>query len=187
MVMERFRRTAVAPDQETTFPVGPDSAKGLGYDAEEIDRLPTSVTESFCGVGHPIGLAGLQPGQTVLDLGSGAGLDCFLAARAVGPSGQVIGVDMTEAMIAKARVNANMLELENVKFVRSQIEELPLENEIIDVVISNGVFNLCPEKPRVLKEVHRVLRSGGRLQMADILLHDDVGPGEVAKMGTWSD
>jgi arsenite methyltransferase len=186
-VMERFSRTAVAPEQEKTFPVGPDCAKALGYDAQEIDSLPTSVTESFCGVGYPLGLAELQPAQTVLDLGSGAGLDCVLAARRVRPTGQVIGVDMTEAMIAKARANANMLKQENIQFLRCNIEELPLEVESIDIAISNGVFNLCPDKPKVLTEVRRVLRSGGRLQMADILLHEDIMPEDVAAKGTWSD
>lgn len=186
-VLERFTRTAVTPDQEKTFPVGPDCAKALGYDVQEIDGLPSSVTESFCGVGDPLGLAELQPGQTVLDLGSGAGLDSILAARSVGPTGKVIGADMTEAMIAKARVNANALDLENVLFVPCNIEELPLEDESADVAISNGVFNLCPDKPKVLKEVCRVLRPGGCLQMADILLHEGVTPEEVADKGTWSD
>ena len=186
-VLERFTRTAVAPDQEKMFPVGPDSAKALGYNAQEIDSLPSSVTESFCGVGNPLWLAELQPGQTVLDLGSGAGLDCVLAARSVGPTGEVIGVDMTEAMIAKARCNADTLDLENVQFVPCRIEELALEDESIDVAISNGVFNLCPDKTEVLKEVCRVLRPGGCLQMADILLHEDVTLEEVAEKGTWSD
>ena len=186
-VLERFTRTAHAPDQEKKFPVGPNSAKALGYDAQEIDGLPSSVTESCCGVGNPLGLAELQPGQTVLDLGSGAGLDSVLAARSVGPTGEVIGVDMTEAMIVKARHNVDVLDLENVQFVPGRIDELPLEDESVDVAISNGVFNLCSDKPKVLKEVYRVLRPGGRLQMADILLHEDVTPEEVAEKGTWSD
>ena len=180
-VRERFTRTAVAPDQEEMFPVGPDSAKALGYNAHEIDSLPSSVTESFCGVGNPLGLAELQPGQTVLDLGSGAGLDCVLAARSVGPTGEVIGVDMTAAMIAKARCNASTAGLENVQFVPCRLEELPLEDESVDVAISNGVFNLCPDKAKVLREVCRVLRPGGRLQLADILIHEKVTPQEVAK------
>ena len=186
-VLERFTSTARAPEEEKRFPVGPNSAKTLGYDAQVIDSLPPSVTESFCGVGNPLRPAELQPNQTVLDLGSGSGLDSILAARSVGPTGKVIGVDMTEAMIAKARHNVEMLGLKNVQFVHCSIDELSLENESIDVAISNGVINLCPDKPKVFSEIYRVLRSGSRLQMADILLHEDVTPAEVAEKGTWSD
>jgi ArsR family transcriptional regulator len=128
-----------------------------------------------------------QLGETVLDLGSGAGMDSFLAARRIGTTGKVIGVDMTEAMVEKARRNAEVLELQNVEFVHTEIDSLPLEDESIDVAITNGVFNLCPDKPKVLAEVFRVLRPGGRLQMADILLHDDVTPEELATKGSWSD
>ena len=167
--------------------MGPESAKSLGYDSEEIDGLPASVTESFCGVGNPLGLGQLRAGQTVLDLGSGAGLDSFLAARRVGPGGKVVGVDMTDAMIAKARRNAEVLMLQNVEFIQAEIDSLPLDDESVDVATTNGVFNLCPDKPKVLAEVLRVLRPGGRLQMADILLHDDVTPEEVATKGSWSD
>jgi arsenite methyltransferase len=186
-VKERFAKVAQSPDQEKKFPVGPASAKNLGYDANEIDALPTSVTESFCGVGNPLGLGELRAGQTVLELGSGPGLDSLLAARRVGPTGKVVGVDMCEEMIAKARHNAKLLNLNNVEFVNAGIEKLPLPDESVDVVISNGVFNLCPDKPRVLVEAFRVLRPGGRLQMADILLEEGVTPEEVAKKGSWSD
>ncbi len=186
-ILERFSETALTPDQVKKFPLGPESAKSLGYDSEEIDGLPASVTESFCGVGNPLGLGQLRAGQTVLDLGSGAGLDSFLAARRVGPGGKVVGVDMTDAMIAKARRNAEVLMLQNVEFIQAEIDSLPLDDESVDVATTNGVFNLCPDKPKVLAEVLRVLRPGGRLQMADILLHDDVTPEEVATKGSWSD
>jgi len=187
VVSDRFTRVALAPGREKTFPVGPDSAKSLSYDAEEINGLPSSVTDSFCGVGNSLGLGELKSGQVVLDLGSGAGLDSLLAARRVGPTGKVIGVDMTEAMIDKARNNATLLGLSNVEFIHTEIDSLPLEDESIDVAITNGVFNLCPDKPKVLAEVLRVLRPGGKLQMADILLHEDVTPEEVATKGSWSD
>jgi len=186
-VKERFTKVAQAPDQEKKFPVGPASAKKLGYDANEIDSLPTSVTESFCGVGNPLGLGELRVGQTVLELGSGPGMDSLLAARRVGPTGRLVGVDMCEEMISKARHNTKLLNLNNVEFVNAGIEKLPLPDESVDVVISNGVFNLCPDKPRVLAEAFRVLRPGGRLQMADILLEEGVTPEEVAKKGSWSD
>jgi SAM-dependent methyltransferase len=186
-VEQRFAQVARSPDQEKKFPVGPASAKKLGYDPQEIDSLPPSVTESFCGVGNPLGLGELSPGQTVLDLGSGPGLDSLLAARRVRPTGKVVGVDLCPAMVEKARRNAGLLGLHNVEFVIGGIEKVPLPDASVDVVISNGVFNLCPDKPGVLAEALRVLRPGGRLQMADILLHDDVTPEEVAHKGEWSD
>src|SRR5262245_9467937 len=186
-VEQRFAQVARSPDQERKFPVGPASAKKLGYDPPEIDSLPPSVTESFCGVGNQLGLGDVRPGQTVLDLGSGPGLDSLLAARRVGPTGKVVGVDLCPQMVEKARRNAGLLGLRNVEFVQAEIETLPLRDASVDVVISNGVFNLCPDKPGVLGEAFRVLRPGGRLQMADILLHDDVTPEEVAQKGEWSD
>ena len=186
-VKQRFTKIALSPDQERKFPVGPASAKKLGYEPKEIDGLPISVTESFCGVGNPLALGELCAGQTVLELGSGPGMDSLLAARRVGPTGKVIGVDMCEEMIAKACRNAELLGLKNVEFVNAGIEKLPLPDESVEVVISNGVFNLCPDKPGVLAEAYRILRSGGRLQMTDILLEEGVTPEEVAKKGSWSD
>jgi arsenite methyltransferase len=186
-VEQRFAQVARSPEQETKFPVGPASAKKLGYDPQEIDALPPAVTESFCGVGNPLGLSEVHLGQTILDLGSGSGLDSLLAARRVGPSGKVVGVDLCPEMVEKARRNASLLGLHNAEFVQAGIEKLPLPDGSVDVVISNGVFNLCPDKPGVLAEAFRVLRPGGRLQMADILLHDDVTPEEVAHKGEWSD
>ncbi len=186
-VRERFTRTAETPGEERKFPLGPESAKCLGYDPAEIDALPSSVTESFCGVGDPFTLGVPQNGDTILDLGCGAGLDMILAGRRVGPTGRVIGVDMTEAMIAKARRNAVQCGLRNIEVRQGQIEQLPVDDASVDLVISNGVFNLCPDKPKVLAEALRVLRPGGRLHMADILLEPHVTPAEVASKGTWSD
>ena len=186
-VIDRFRMVAIAPDQETKFPVGPESAKRLGYEPAEVDALPSAVTESFCGVGNPFSMGEPQPGQTILDLGCGAGFDTLLAAQRVGPNGKVIGIEMTLEMIVKARNNAETLGLANVEFFQGEIESLPLPNSSVDLVISNGVFNLCPDKPKVLGEVFRVLKPGCRLQMADILLEAHVTPEEVASKGSWSD
>jgi arsenite methyltransferase len=186
-VDRRFSQVARSPDLEKKFPVGPASAKKLGYDPQIIDALPPSVTESFCGVGNPLELGEVRPGQTVLDLGCGSGLDSLLAARRVGPTGKVIGVDLCREMFKKVRRYALLLGLHNVEFLHAQIEKLPLPDASVDLVISNGVFSLCPDKYGVLAEAFRVLRPGGRLQMADILLHDDVTLEEVARKGEWSD
>ncbi|HUT09546.1 MAG TPA: methyltransferase domain-containing protein [Thermoguttaceae bacterium] len=186
-VRQRFSRIADTPERESKFPVGLDSARTLGYGEDELAALPSSVTDSFCGVGNPLGLGELRPGERVLDLGSGAGLDCLLAARCVGPAGKVVGVDVTEAMVEKARDNARSLGVNNVEFLQADVANLPLDGGSIDVAISNGVLNLCVDKPAVISEVYRVLRPGGRLRMADILLHEEVTPEQVSRKGTWSD
>ena len=124
----------------------------------KVASLPSSVTESFCGVGNPFSLGDPQPAQTALDLGCGAGFDTLLAAQRVGPNGRVIGVDMTPEMLAKARYNASLLGISNVAFVQGAIESIPLPDASVDLVISNGVFNLCSDKPRVLGEILRVLK-----------------------------
>ncbi len=186
-VIDRFRLVAIAPDQERKFPVGRESAGRLGYSASEIGSLPRSVTDSFCGVGNPFSVGEPEPGQTVLDLGCGAGFDTLLAAKKVSPNGKVMGLDMTPEMVAKARHNASLLGATNVMFLLGEIESLPLPDSSVDLVVSNGVLNLCPDKPRILGEVFRVLKSGGRLQMADILLEPHVTPKEVASKGSWSD
>lgn len=186
-IRERFAQIARSPETERVFPVGPASAKNLGYDADEIDALPAEVTESFSGVGNPLAMGELAVGQTVLDLGCGAGLDSILAARQVGATGRVIAIDMTEDMLDKAERNATAVGISNIEFHVADAENLPVADATIDVVITNGVFNLCPDKLKVLAELHRVLCPGGRLHMADILLHADVTTEQVAKIGTWSD
>jgi SAM-dependent methyltransferase len=186
-IKERFVRIALSPGEERKFDLGPGSAKRLGYDAAEVDALPGSVTESFAGVGSPFALGELRQGQTVLDVGSGAGFDSLLAARRVGPTGQVIGVDFAAEMVEKAARNAAQVGITNAAFHQAEVDALPLDDGAVDVIISNGVFNLCLDKPKVLAEAYRVLRPGGRIQMADILLHDDVTPQEIVTKGAWSD
>ena len=186
-VRQRFSRVACDPRKEKKFPVGAASAKALGYSIAEIDALPAQASESFAGVGNPLSLGAIHQGQSVLDVGCGAGLDSLLAARRVGPSGKVIGVDYTPEMIDKARRNAALVGIENVEFIQADATALPLDGDSVDVVLTNGVFNLCTDKPRMLAEIHRVLRPGGRLQMADILLEEHVSPETVARKGDWSD
>jgi SAM-dependent methyltransferase len=185
-VRERFARIATAPGRDQRR-IGPAVAKELGYDPGQIDGLPASVTESFAGVGNPLSLGEVHPGETVLDLGSGAGLDSILAAYRVGPAGRVVGIDFTPAMVERARRNVAAVDLPSVAFLEAPVEALPLADGTADVALCNGLFNLCPDKPKTLAEVFRVLKPGGRFLMADVLLEEHVTPEEVARKGAWSD
>lgn len=186
-IKQRFVKVATEPQAPQRHPTGPTSAKKLGYDPALIDGLPAAVTESFAGVGNPLALGELRAGDTVLDMGCGAGVDSIIAARKVGPSGRVIGVDMTAEMVKKATDNAVVAGVTNTEFHQGEADHLPADDGAVDVVISNGVFNLCLDKPKVLAEVFRVLRPGGRVQMADIMLGEAVTEGQVETKGAWSD
>ena len=167
-VRGKYREVAVDPSASFHFHTGRGLASRLGYDAAAVDPLPDRAVESFAGVGNPFSLRRLAPGEKVVDVGSGAGFDTFIAAGQVGPQGQVIGVDMTPEMLAKSRQTAVALGLAHVQFREGLAEALPVEDAWADVVISNGVINLCADKQAVFAEIRRVLRPGGRLQFADI-------------------
>ena len=169
-VQDMYSRVAVAPDGSFHFHRGPEYAiRWLGYDATELSALPAEVTRAFAGIGNPHAIAPLAAGLSVLDVGSGAGTDLLLAARHVGPSGRAIGVDMTADMRERARAGARQCDLRNVDVLEGDATHLPVQDASVDVVISNGVLNLVREKDRAFAEIARVLRPGGRLQIADIV------------------
>ena len=169
---------------------GPDaccnSSSNKIYPEELLTELPADVTSFTLGCGDPITLAALVPGQTVLDLGSGGGLDCFLAARKVGETGRVIGVDMTPEMIERARATAKRLNVPNVEFRQGFLENLPVELNIVDVAISNCVINLAPDKDKVLNEVFRVLKSGARLAVSDIVTDGPLPDDIKSSLSAWA-
>lgn len=156
------------------------------YPADLLTTVPDDIAGFSLGCGDPISLAKLQPGQTVLDLGSGGGLDCILAAQKVGETGRVFGVDMTPEMLAKARANVQRLGLQNVEFRQGYLESLPLGDEVIDVVISNCVINLSPDKPQVFREISRVLKPGGRVAVSDIVTNGPLPEAVRSSLSGWA-
>jgi arsenite methyltransferase len=185
-VREKYREVATDPHRDFHFHTGRPLAARLGYEAAAIDALPDRAVESFAGVGNPFSLRRLQPGERVVDVGSGAGLDSFVAAGQVGATGRVVGVDMTPEMLEKSRRTAADLGYAHVEFREGLAESLPVEDGWADVVVSNGVINLCPDKRRVFEEIRRVLRPGGCLQFADIANGRPVPPEALRDIDLWT-
>jgi len=182
-----YARVAAAPDGSFHFHRGPEYAASLlGYDAAQLAELPEDVTASFAGVGNPHAMAPIAEGAVVLDIGCGAGTDLLLAARQVGPRGRAIGVDMTEAMRRRAAAGAARCGLTHVEVLDGDATALPLDDRSVDVVISNGVLNLVPEKRRALAEISRVLKPGGRAQIADIVIGETLPDSALRDIDLWT-
>ncbi len=186
VIQQEYAEVAACPTKGYHFHVGREHAERLGYDPADLDGLPASVTESFAGIGNPFALDRLRAGERVVEVGAGAGMDAIVAARQVGPTGRVIGVDMTDAMLAKARANAAAVGAGNAEFWKGYAEALPVEDGWADVVISNGVINLCPDKDAAYREVFRVLKPGGRVQIVDSAVREAVPQEARENIALWA-
>ena len=185
-IRKTYTDVSTAPEQEFIFPTGRAWAQELSYPEPELARIPEGTVESFAGVANHWTLGRIEPGSVVVDLGCGAGTDLLIAAQMTGPTGRVIGVDMTATMLARARRSATEMGLGNVELHESLIEALPLDDASVDVVISNGVIDLVPDKDAVFDEIDRVLRPGGRLQLADVIIHHEVSEDARSRIDLWT-
>ena len=184
-IRKTYASVSQEPEKDFIFPTGRAWAEDLDYPGE-LARVPDSAVESFAGVANPFTLGRLEPGERVLDLGSGAGTDSLVAAQMVGPEGHVTGIDMTPEMLAKARAAAEEMGAENVEFVESEAEQLPFADASFDIVISNGVIDLIPDKDAVFGELFRVLKPGGRIQLADVTIQQPVSEEGRRKIDLWT-
>ena len=185
-IRAEYAAVATDPERGFHFHTGARLAAILGYPADWIEKLPAAAVASMAGTGNPFALGEIRPGEHVVDCGSGAGVDALIAARLVGPTGHVIGIDMTREMLTKARQSAVHAGLANIEFREGVLERLPVETGWADVVISNGVLNLVPDKAAALAEMHRVLRPGGRIQLADIVLERPVSGRSRQDVSLWT-
>jgi arsenite methyltransferase len=184
-IKKTYAAVSEDPAKDFVFPTGRAWAEDLDY-PPELANVPDTATESFAGVANPFSLGRLEPGEHVVDLGCGAGTDSLVAAQMVGPMGSVTGIDMTLEMLARARAAKQELGVTNVEFVEGEIERLPLADQSIDVVISNGVIDLVPDKDAVFAEIFRVLRPGGRMQIADVTIQKPVSEEGRRDIDLWT-
>ena len=185
-IQKTYTSVSEEQDRDFVFPTGREWARELDYPEAELARVPDASVDSFAGVANPFILGRIEPGETVLDLGCGAGTDLLIAAQMAGPEGRALGIDMTTAMTDRARESAREMGLDNVELHEGLIEELPVPDESIDVVISNGVIDLVPDKDAVFAEIKRVLRPGGRLQIADVVIHREVSEEGKRDIDLWT-
>jgi arsenite methyltransferase len=184
-IQKTYGEVSTKPEEEFIFPTGRPWAEDLGY-PPELANVPEASVESFAGVANHFLLGRMEEGATVLDLGCGAGTDLLIAAQMVGRSGRAIGIDMTPSMLERARQSAAEMGLDNVELHEGLIESLPLEDEAVDLVISNGVIDLVPDKEAVFAEIDRVLKPGGRLQIADVIIHKEVSEDARKRIDLWT-
>ncbi|MFQ5846945.1 MAG: methyltransferase domain-containing protein [Candidatus Methylomirabilales bacterium] len=186
-VQKKYAAVSQSAEGRFQYPTGRAGVEALGYDLSLVGQLPDEVVESFCGVGNPFSLGAFRPGETILDVGCGAGFDLIVASYLVGPSGQVCGIDLTPEMVERARMNLKRAGVSNGQVHRAGSEAIPYADGTFDVVISNGVLNLSPLKETSFEEIYRVLKPHGRLQFADIVVKADL-PAEVAtSLEAWSE
>ena len=184
-IKKTYASVSTEPDKDFVFPTGRPWAEDLGY-PDELANVPEAAVQSFAGVANPFSLGRLQPGERVLDLGSGAGTDSLVAAQMVGPSGRVTGIDMTSEMLNQARQGAEAMGASNVEFVEGEVERLPFPDSSFDVVISNGVIDLVPDEDAVFGEIFRVLEPGGRIQIADVTIQNPVSEEGKRDIDLWT-
>ena len=184
-IQKTYSSVSTEPEQDFIFPTGRAWAEDLGY-PPELANVPEASVQSFAGVANPHVLGPIEEGAVVLDLGCGAGTDLLIAAQMAGPSGRAIGIDMTPAMVERARASAAEMGLDNVEVHEGLIESLPVDDESVDIVISNGVIDLVPDKAAVFAEIDRVLRPGGRLQVADVVIHTEVSEDARKNIDLWT-
>jgi len=185
-IKRTYAEVSQEPDKDFIFPTGRTWAGDLGYPEELLARVPDSAVESYAGVANPFSLGALEPGERVLDLGCGAGTDTLVAAQMVAPEGRVTGIDMTDEMLAKARAAAEEMGATNVDLVEGEVERLPFDDASFDVVISNGVIDLIPDKDAVFSEIFRVLEPGGRIQIADVSIQKPVSEEGRRNIDLWT-
>lgn len=185
-IQKTYTEVSTEQEKEFIFPTGRAWARELGYPEPELSRVPDASVESFAGVANHWLLGRAEPGEVVLDLGCGAATDLLIAAQMIGPEGRAIGVDMTDSMLDRARAGADAMGLGNVYLHQALIEELPLETGSVDLVISNGVIDLVPDKDAVFDEIDRVLLPGGRLQIADVVIHHEVSEDARKRIDLWT-
>ncbi len=185
-VKAKYREVAVDPHGDFHFHTGRFLARRSKYDSALVDAMPDAAVESFAGIGNPFILCNLEAGERVVDIGSGGGFDCFYAAGQVGPTGHVVGIDMTEEMLGKSRASAQAMGLDYVEVKEGLVEAMPVDDASVDAVISNGVINLCPDKEQVFTEIHRVLKPGGRVQFTDIANGASVPDSARSNVDLWT-
>ena len=184
-IREKYNKVAVNPNGLFNYPTGRAGLEALGYNPKIVNSLPDAVSASYCGVGNPFSLGEINEGEAVLDIGCGVGIDLIFAAKMIGPAGKVVGVDMVSEMMEQGKGNIKMMGLENVTFVENSAEKLDFPDESFDVVISNGVFNLIPDKEGAVAAAFRLLKPGGRFMIADQVLVGVLQKDLKSRIDTW--